>query len=189
MVVGSYRLTPAEAAKITTPVDTLVVQRRPGLNRLHASADASETGSEARWPSVAQQRADALVQVVSRGGGAISTEIVMHVRGDGCSLDDGTPIADSVIERIAPEAFLRVLIRDAESQPVNASGKQRHPTDRQRRVVKARDRCCVDCGATEFLQYDHEPDYIRNRHTIVGELWLRCWACHRARHAKQRDRP
>jgi hypothetical protein len=68
---------------------------------------------------------------------------------------------------------------------VNASGKQRHPTDRQRRVVKARDRRCVDCGATEFLQYDHEPGYDLSRHTIVDELRLRCWACHRARHLRE----
>jgi hypothetical protein len=185
MVVGSFRLPPADAARITTAVESLVVQRRPEL--AYASADASE--AEAHWPSIAQQQADSLVEVLSCGGSAISTEIIMHVRGDGCSLDDGTPIAASVVERIAPEAFLRALIHDAESQPVNASGKQRHPTDRQRRVVKARDRCCVDCGAMEFLQYDHEPDYIRSRHTIVDELRSRCWACHRARHVKQRGRP
>jgi hypothetical protein len=185
MAVGSYRLPPAEAAKITTPVDTLVVQRQPATIDVDASADAPETGTEARWPSVAQQRADALIEVVSGGGAAISTEIVMHVRADGCSLDDGSPIAGSVIERIAPEAFLRALIHDADARPVNASGKQRHPTDRQRRVVKARDRRCVDCGATEFLQYDHEPGYDLSRHTIVDELRLRCWACHRARHLRE----
>ena len=174
MAVGSYRLPPAEAAKITTPVDALVVQRRPAPTRLDASAAASAKRSETLWPSVAQQRADALIEVMSGGGGAISTEIVMHVRADGCSLDDGTPIAASVIERIAPEAFLRALIHDADARPINASGKQRHPTDRQRRVVKARDCCCVDCSTTEFLQYDHEPDYDRSRHTIVDELRLRC---------------
>lgn len=187
MVVGSYRLPPAEAAKISTPVDTLVVQRRPAPTDVDASADASTTPSNARWPSIAQQRADALVEVVS-GGAAISTEIVMHVRADGCSLDDGSPIAGNVIERIAPEAFLRVLIHNAEGHPINASGKQRHPTDRQRRVVKARDGCCVDCGSTEFLQYDHEPGYDRSKHTIVDELRLRCWACHRHRHLEQRAR-
>ncbi len=178
MAVASYRLPPAEAAKITTPVDTLVVQRRP-----NASADASDTAS---WPSIAQQRADALVQLLSGGGAAIETEIVMHVRADACSLDDGTPIAESVVERIAPNAFLRALIHDAERRPINASGKQRHPTDRQKRVVKTRDECCVDCGATEFLQYDHEPEYDQSRHTIVDELKLRCMICHRARHLRER---
>jgi hypothetical protein len=107
---------------------------------------------------------------------------VLHVRGDGCTLDDGTPIAESVIERIAPRAFLRALIHDAERRPINVSGRQRHPTTRQRRVVKERDRACVDCGATDFLQYDHEPDYEISLRTVVDELRLRCPACHHARH-------
>ena len=98
----------------------------------------------------------------------------MHVRADGCTLDDGTPIPDSVVERIAPEAFLRALIHDAESRPINASGRQRHPTTRQRRVVHERDRVCVDCGATEFLEYDHDPDYEETRQTVVAQLKLRC---------------
>ena len=92
------------------------------------------------------------------------------------------PITGSVVERIAPQAFLRALIHDAEGRPINASGRQRHPTTRQRRVVKARDRACVDCGATELLQYDHDPDFEVSHRTLVDELCLRCWACHRSRH-------
>ncbi len=176
----------AVAAGITAPIDEAVVQRRFGRSRVNASADASGPKEKEPWPSVAQQRSDAFVELVKNGGAAIATEVVMHVRADGCSLDDGTPIAESVVERIAPTAFLRALIHDAESHPINASGKQRHPTDRQRRVVKARDGVCVDCGATEFLEYDHEPDYERSRHTVVDELKLRCWTCHRTRHLKQR---
>ena len=183
MVVGSFRLPFADAARVTTPVDALVVQRRPEPRGADASADA--WGNEARWPSIPQQRADALVELFGDGGASTSVEIVMHVRADGCSLDDGTPIAGSVVERVAPGAFLRALIHDAESRPINASGKQRHPTARQRRVVQARDCACVDCGATEFLQYDHEPDYDASKHTIVDELRLRCRACHRARHQRQ----
>ncbi|MEZ5258248.1 MAG: HNH endonuclease signature motif containing protein [Ilumatobacteraceae bacterium] len=101
---------------------------------------------------------------------------------DGCSLDDGTPIPDTVVERIAPEAFVRALIHDAERRPVNASGRQRHPTARQRRVVKERDRTCVDCGRHELLQYDHVPDYETAGHTLVEELQLRCAPCHQQRH-------
>lgn len=123
------------------------------------------------------------MELVDRGG-AVQTEIVMHVRADGCSLDDGSPIAESVVERIAPQAFLRALIHDAESRPINASAKQRHPTERQKRVVKERDRSCVDCGSTEFLQYDHDPDYSESRQTVVDESRLRCWRCHRDRHLK-----
>jgi len=185
MVVGYFRLPPVAAATITTPVDALVLQQRPAAGGSHASADASDTYLPMRWPSVGQQRADALVELVGGGGGAVAAEVVVHVRADGCSLDDGTPIAGTIVERIAPEAFLRVLIHDAERRPINASGRQRHPTTRQRRVVQARDRACVDCGATEFLQYDHDPDYEESHRTIVEEIYLRCWTCHRARHRRR----
>jgi hypothetical protein len=172
MRVGCFRLPPQPGAVIVAAVDATVSRR-------HASADAS------RWPTAGQQRADALIELVSGGGAAVATEVVVHVRSDGFSLDDGTPIPRSVVERIAPDSFLRVLIHDAESRPVNASGRQRHPTFRQRRVVQERDRVCVDCGASEFLQFDHEPDYEQSRRTIVDELRLRCRTCHRARHGKQ----
>jgi hypothetical protein len=176
MVAMSVRLPPLAGGVVMAAVDTKVTQFRPD-----ASADASE-----RWPSRAQQRADALVGLVAGGGAAIQTEVVLHVRGDGCTLDDGTPIAGSIVERIAPASFLRALIHDAERRPINASGAHRHPTRRQKRVVKERDGVCVGCGSSEFLQYDHDPDFEETRHTLIEELFLRCAKCHRDRHQQQR---
>lgn len=92
------------------------------------------------------------------------------------------------LERIAPEAFVRMLIHDTERRPVNASSRQRHPSARQRRVVLGRDRACTDCGTTEFLELDHDPPYEQTRHTIVDELRPRCWACHRNRHDRAAGR-
>jgi Domain of unknown function (DUF222) len=177
MRVGYFRLPPLPGAVLAAAVDAAVMRRTPVLN---ASADASENA--ARWPTAGQQRADALIELVSGGGAAVATEVVLHVRADGCGFDDGAPLAGSIIERIAPDSFLRALIHDAESRPVNASGRHRHPTFKQRRVVRERDRVCVDCGASEFLQFDHEPDYDQSRRTVVDELKLRCRTCHRARH-------
>jgi hypothetical protein len=181
MVAGSFRLAPGEATKITTPIDAQILRTKPTKPEPPADAPA---GLHMKWPTIGQQRVDALVALVEGGGAANITEIVMHVRADGCTLDDGTPIAGTVLERIAPTAFLRALIHDAESRPINASGRQRHPTTRQRRVVKARDEMCVDCATTEFLQYDHEPEYEVTRRTLVDEIRLRCWTCHRARHER-----
>ena len=90
----------------------------------------------------------------------------------------------SVVERIAPEAFIRALIHDADNRPINASAKRRHPTTRQKRVVKERDRVCVDCGATTLHHYDHVPDFDVTSHTVVDELQLRCAPCHQRRHAQ-----
>ena len=112
--------------------------------------------------------ADALEQLVGAGAGRLTTEIVVHVRGDGATFDDGTPLPISVVERIAPQAFIRALIHAADGRPVNASPKRRHPSTRQKRVVKERDQACVDCGASTLLVYDHVPDYAQPWHGRGG---------------------
>ena len=100
-----------------------------------------------------------------------------------CTPDDGTPIPETVIERLAPMSFVRALIHDADGRPINASGRRRHPTTRQKRVVGERDRACVDCGREQLLEFDHVPAYERSGRTLVDELELRCAPCHHRRHA------
>ncbi len=177
-ILGVFKLAPIDGAVFIGSVDARVRRNRPD-----ASADASS--GTPRWPSLAQQRADALVALARDGGSNVTTEIVVHVRGDGCALDDGTPVSETVVERIAPSSFLRALIHDADGNPVNASGRRRHPSARQRRVVRERDRVCVDCGSTDLLEYDHDPQYQSSGQTVVDELHFRCWRCHRKRHAAE----
>lgn len=169
----------------------LAIVRLPTLDggKLLAAIDGNMTtnhsrlGATAVAPTLAQQRADALIRLISSGASKkVETEVIVHVRGDGCSLDDGTPVPESVVERIAPSSFIRALIHDAQGRPINASGRRRHPTDRQKRVVKERDRHCVDCGSNAFEQYDHVPDYNITKRTVVDELFLRCSRCHARRH-------
>ena len=111
-------------------------------------------------------------------------EVVLHVRGDGATLDDGSPISQSAVIGALSGGFVRALIHDAAGTPVNASGRQRHPTTRQKRVVTERDRRCVDCGGHDLLEFDHVPEFAISGHTYVDELQLRCAACHRARHVR-----
>ena len=87
MVALLALLPPADAQVITQTIDAEIVRNRP---RLDASTDTSE-----RWPSIARQRADALIRCPTGGGADLSIELLLHVRGDGCTFDDGTPIADS----------------------------------------------------------------------------------------------
>jgi hypothetical protein len=96
------RLPPMEGTALLQAIDAYVLRHPP---EGHASADA--------WPSIAQQRADALMALVTAGGARATTEVVLHIRADGCTMDDGTPIASSVVERIAPKSLLRALIHDA----------------------------------------------------------------------------
>ncbi len=194
MITAVLRLAPAVAAVVMAAVDTWILQHphptpltTQGGN--DASADTPPAPSVTDWPTVAQQRADALLALMQGGGAKVDTEVVLHVRGDGCTLDDGTPIAATVVERVAPVSFLRVLIHDAERRPINASGRRRHPSMRQQRVVHERDRGCVDCGATTLLELDHEPAFALTGRTVIDELRERCWTCHHARHASQANRP
>jgi hypothetical protein len=189
-ITTTVRLPPASDAALWAAVDTQMLQDRPtapnSTTRTQGGSDASADASSPRpvrvWPSLRQQRADALIALVTGGGARVITEIVLHVRADGCTLDDGTPITGTVVERLASQAFLRALIHDAESRPINASGRQRHPTARQRRVVHERDRTCVDCGTSELLEYDHDPPYETTGRTVIEELRLRCIICHHSRH-------
>lgn len=170
MVTFTARLPPLVAGVLIARLSTHVMSSRPTATRVE------------NWPTLPQQHADALAQLVREGGGALTTEIVVHVRVDGAALDDGTPVPISAVERIAPDSFIRALIHDADNRPINASTKRRHPSVRQRRVVKERDRACVDCGATTLLEYDHVPEFAQTGHTVVDELQLRCAPCHQRRH-------
>ena len=194
MIHGHFRLPPLLAAFLIAMLDALAMRasRSVGTSITEGARNASAGASELvkSWPSLAQQRADALIELaelVESGtkqpnATPIAPEVIIHVRGDGCSLDDGTPLTQTDVERIAPHAFIRALVHDADGKPINASSKQRHPTARQKRVVKERDHHCVDCGSSDLLEYDHTPDYAITNHTIVEELTLRCAPCHHRRH-------
>ncbi len=170
MITFTIRVPPHLAATLIAVLATIVWRTKPAKN------------ADGTWPNLAQQHADALAVLLSDGAGRIDTEIVLHVRGDGATCDDGTPITDTLIADLIPESFLRALIHDAESRPVNASARQRHPTTRQKRLVKERDRACVDCGRRALLHHDHNPPFQHTRRTVIDELELRCAPCHRQRH-------
>ncbi len=171
MILFTLRLQPHIAAVLIALLSTFVMRSRP---KPHPTDG---------WPTVAQQHADAVEALVTDGAGDINTEVVFHVRSDGATCDDGTPITDTTIADLLPHSFIRALIHDADSKPINASGRQRHPTARQKRVVKERDRVCVDCGRNTLLEYDHVPAYEETGRTLVDDLELRCAPCHHKRHA------
>lgn len=179
MVRFSGCLPPAAAGAICAAIDQHVMRSRRGR---HGSTPVLFAPPTDRWLSLAQQRAYALADLLTNGSSGLVAELVVHIRGDGCFLDDGTPIDDHAVARLLPGAFVRALIYDAERRPVSVSTRRRFPTPRQKRLVKARDRVCVDCGSAELLQYDHEPDYTVTRRTHTDEVRLRCTPCHSKRH-------
>lgn len=171
-VVATIRMPPIVGGTFMSAIDARVMRQ---------SQAAAACGDD--WPSLAQQRLDAFVEMLGGEGGGAQFEVVLHVRGDGATLDDGTPVTESAVARMLPEAFIRALIHDVEARPINASSRRRHPTTRQQRVVKERDRVCIDCGSHDLLEYDHVPSFAETGHTVVEELELRCAPCHHFRHS------
>ena len=70
-------------------------------------------GADHTWiPSLAQQRADALVLLFLGTNIELTTEVVIHVRGDGTTFDDGTPITNNTVCQRLDKSFLRLMIHD-----------------------------------------------------------------------------
>ncbi len=139
-------------------------------------------------PGLGQQRADAFIALFLGCDVALTTEVVVHVRGDGTTFDDGTPTTNNAVLRQLDDSFIRLLVHDAERRPINASSRRRHPTTRQLRVVmEAHGHECVDCQSTDLLELDHNPAFERTRRTVTHELEPRCAPCHRARHRLERS--
>ena len=137
-------------------------------------------------PCLAQQRADAFVLLFLGKNIELTTEVVVHVRGDGTTFDDGTPVTDNAVCKRLGLSFVRLLLHDIEGRPIDASNRRRHPTARQKRVVlEAHNHECVDCQSPDLLELDHNPPYRQTRHTVSTELEPRCAPCHRARHRRE----
>jgi hypothetical protein len=180
MTTFTVRLPPLMAGTLLAAIDTTLLR-----NQQHAAAEAKQTGT---WPSIAQQRADALIAAITHPA-KLNYEVVVHVRGDGCTLDDGTPVNDRTVAGLIDHAFIRALIHDADRRPINASARRRHPTPRQQRVVHERHHGrCVDCGTTDLIEYDHQPAYETSKRTTTDELEPRCAPCHHRRHRLVRFR-
>jgi hypothetical protein len=165
MVVVTARLQPHVAGAFCATIDTTVT-------RSTAPAGAS----------LAQQRADALCHLVTEGGATVTTDVVVHVRADGNTLTDGTPLSDHAVASLLPESFVSLLIHGTERQPIDASPRRRFPTPRQRRVLDERDPECTHpgCHATAFLQYDHVRPYTQGGPTVLDNLRRLCGPHNRA---------
>ena len=109
MVTFTLRLPPHVAAVLISLLTAIVMRMRP-------AADASGA-----YPTSAQQHADALHRLLSAGAGTTTTEVIFHVRGDGCTADDGTPVTETAIASLVDAARLRAMVHDADGSPINAS--------------------------------------------------------------------
>lgn len=175
MVTITARLPPEQAGAVIAVVDREVMAGR-------APAGAS----------LRQQRADALVHRLTAGGGAVTAEVVIHVRGDEpCRLADGTPVSDHAVAGLLDDAFVSLLLHDADRWPVDASPRRRWPTRRQRRVLDEREQECAQpgCSAPVLLQYDHVEPYEDDGPTVLANLRRLCGPHNRARSRRRAGGP
>lgn len=186
MIVVTARLQPSQGARVCAAI-TAAVQAGAKIGSSEDSVnqpsdDDNQTDAPAgahqrqRRPTLAQQRADALLTLATDGGSSTVHEVVVHVDVDGNHLADGTPLSDNAVARLLPSSFVSLLMHDSARQPIDASPRRRFPTRRQKRVVDARHSQCAQqgCNATSFLQYDHKDPYASGGPTVIDNLQRLC---------------
>ena len=95
-----------------------------------------------------------------------------------CEIPGTGPVPPAVLERIACDAQLTGLIF-ADGKPLYHGSTVRTATGTQWRMLIARDRGCIGCGADHAqCQAHHIVPYARSRRTDIDNLVLVCWRCH-----------
>ncbi len=161
---------------------------------LGPSEDTDASESLRSWD---QLRADALDLLTSgaadgageRGGsgGRPKAEVIVVadigvLTGDDpagrCEIPGTGPVPRAVLERIACDAQLTGLLF-SDGKPLRHGASVRTATTAQWRMLIARDRGCIGCGAEPGqCQAHHITPYARLRRTDIENLVLVCWRCH-----------
>ena len=181
------------AADGQTASEGLAFGESPAGSEGSAATSGSNGGEGLRsWD---QLRADALDLLTSGdadgpkagGGGRPKAEIIAVadigvLTGDNpagrCEISGVGPVPPEVLQRIACDAQLTGLIF-TDGKPLHHGSTVRTATAAQWRMLIARDRGCIGCGAPpEQCQAHHIVPYARARRTDIDNLVLVCWRCH-----------
>ena len=95
-----------------------------------------------------------------------------------CEIPGTGPVPTAVLQRIACDAQLTGILF-SEGKPLYHGTTVRTATTAQWRMLIARDRGCIGCGAEPArCQAHHIIPYAQSRRTDIGNLVLVCWRCH-----------
>ena len=95
-----------------------------------------------------------------------------------CEISGAGPVPPEVLQRIACDAQLTGVIF-ADGKPLYHGATIRTATGAQWRMLIARDRGCIGCGADHSqCQAHHIVPYAQARRTDIDNLVLVCWRCH-----------
>ncbi|WP_328858697.1 HNH endonuclease [Williamsia herbipolensis] len=145
--------------------------------------------------TAARRRADSFAQLVELAtrnlapdalSGAPATELVVTVpldRPDPARLNWLGPISDLTTKLLACDATLLGIGVDLNGAPVSVAADKRLFTGHARKVVLARDRGCVKCGApAAWCDIHHIAHHADGGKTVVDNGCLLCRSCHTAVH-------
>ena len=72
-------------------------------------------------PTLTQQRCDAFVLLFLGKNIDLTTEVVIHVRGEGTTFDDGTPLTNNAVCQRLERSFIRLLLHSVDGSPIDAT--------------------------------------------------------------------
>ena len=159
------------------------------LARLVLDRGFSSGGAQVRPHVSVHVSWEAFLQLAERSDGGSAGGFAGGEAGDGRGplvappeLDDGEPIAPSVLARIACDSEITRIVFGPDSRPLDVGRAQRTFTGPQRRAVIGRDRTCryPGCGAAPVLGEVHHVRWWGRDSgpTSVGNGILLCWYHH-----------
>ncbi|MEM9465057.1 MAG: DUF222 domain-containing protein [Actinomycetota bacterium] len=169
------------------------------------NADGGRDGAPDDVRTQAQRRADALAELITEphtaGEGSAAVDGPIHPRfqvhvvvnlTDGTiTWLDGSPVPDTVLERIGPTADMVGHVFSGDGQPLWQGRTKRLATTAQWRSLIVATRGCAECGADIDRCHAHYVlEWIDdNGPTDIDNLQLLCHTCHGHAHRGSRGDP
>ena len=131
----------------------------------HATCGGTDSGDHKAQSTQIIVRAD-LADLLDDHGG------IGEIAGTG-------PVPASVIDRLACNADISVVLFGKQLTPLYEAVAARAPTAAQRRALIARDGACIGCGAPPGdCEAHHIIPWLCGGPTKIDNLVLVCWSCH-----------
>ncbi|WP_420610940.1 HNH endonuclease [Candidatus Poriferisodalis sp.] len=140
----------------------------------HATCDGTGPAGRTAPPVQMIVRADLADLLDSRSGigGIDGLGGMGEIAGTG-------PVPASVVDRLACNADISVVLFGKQITPLYEAVASRAPTAAQRRALIARDGACIGCGAPPGdCEAHHIIPWLCGGPTKIDNLVLVCWSCH-----------
>ncbi len=135
------------------------------------SARAESQPTDAR--SAGSRRTDA--EIVVRA----DLDALLGEPGGLAEIAGSGPIPPQVLQRLACNSDLSMVIFKDDLTPLYETTTSRAPTASQRRALIARDSACIGCGAPpDQCEIHHIVPWSCGGKTQIDNLTLVCWSCH-----------